>query len=219
MAKNYFITGTDTGVGKTWATLALMHYFKQQGYSVAGMKPVAAGCKWDNQQLKNEDALLLQENASIPLEYKEVNPYALEIPVAPHLAIKGNIIDLDVIKDAYQHLAKKMEIVIVEGAGGWSVPLNKEQDMADLVKVLGIPVIVVVAIKLGCINHARLTFQQIESDGVQCAGWFATCLDSDMLLIEENITSIENRVSIPLLGVFPYARKFDVNALASKIII
>ncbi len=214
---NFFITGTDTGVGKTWATLALMHYFKQQGYSVLGMKPVAAGSDWDGQQFKNEDAVLLQEYSSTPLDYKEINPYAFEMPVAPHLAIRQNVIKLNVMVNAYQNLKEKAEIVIVEGAGGWSVPLNAEEDMADLVRALEIPVIMVVAIKLGCINHARLTLRQIESDGIQCAGWFAMCLDPDMLLIEENIASIKDRVSIPLLGVFPYTEKLNVDALASKI--
>ena len=219
MKQGFFITGTDTGVGKTWATLALMHYFKQQGHSVVGMKPVAAGCEWAGKQLKNEDAVLLQEYSSVSLDYKEINPYALEMPVAPHLAARENVIDLDVIVTAFQKLQEKAEVVIVEGAGGWLVPLNEEKDLSAVVKALDLPVILVVAIKLGCINHARLTLQQLAADEVQCAGWFAMCLDADMACIEENIESIASRVSVPLLGVFPYTEKLDVDSLASQIIL
>ncbi|KAF3977618.1 MAG: dethiobiotin synthase [Methylococcales symbiont of Iophon sp. n. MRB-2018] len=216
-SKAYFITGTDTNVGKTWASLALMYYFKQQGYSVAGMKPVATGCQWDGRQFKNKDALLLQENASIHLQYKEINTYAFEMSVAPHLANKENEIQLKLIVDSFGKLQAKVDRVIVEGAGGWLVPLSEHYDMSDLVIALDIPVILVVAIKLGCINHARLTLRQIQADGIECAGWIAMCLDSDMQLMAENIESISNRTSAPLLGVLPFTEKLDVNYLASKI--
>lgn len=216
---SYFITGTDTGAGKTWATLALMQYFKQQGHSVAGMKPVATGCKWDKQQLQNQDALLIQDHASISLDYNDVNPYAFEMPVAPHLAAKEKAIKLDVIVNGFRQLREKTDSIIVEGAGGWCVPLNEKEDWSDLVKMLEIPVIVVVAMTLGCINHARLTVEQIASDGIHCAGWLAVCLDSEMLLMDENIDSIKNRVSVPLLGILPYIEKADFNLLASKIVL
>jgi dethiobiotin synthetase len=216
-AKSYFITGTDTGVGKTWVTLTLMHYFKQQGYSVVGMKPVAAGCQCNGQQLKNEDALLIQEHCSMSLQYKEINPYAFKLPVSPHLAAEENNVEIDVIVEAFQKLTEKAEIVIVEGAGGWLAPINREKDVADLVKALLIPVILVVAIKLGCINHARLSVQKIQSDGIKVSGWIAVCLDSNMLLIEENIASIAAKIRVPLLGVFPYCKVLNLDTLASNL--
>lgn len=218
MKKSYFVTGTDTGVGKTWATVALMRYFKKQGKTVVGMKPVAAGCEWIDGQLKNSDALLLQQNSSVLLEYKEINPYAFEEPVSPHLAAMDHSVKLDTIVQGFEYLARQSDVVIVEGAGGWLAPLNKREDIADLVKVLNIPVIMVVAIRLGCINHARLTFQSIQAENVECAGWVAICLDPLMEKKKENIATIENKISVPLLGVFPYLKEIDFEILASNIV-
>lgn len=215
MKKGFFVTGTDTGVGKTWATLALMQYFKNKGFSVVGMKPVAAGCEWQNGQLLNEDAVLLHENASVSLDYNEVNPYAFEMPVSPHLAAKEAVVQLDVIKQSFDHLKTKADVVIVEGAGGWFAPLNPQEDIADLAKTLQLPVILVVAIKLGCINHARLTLQAIIESNVQCAGWVAMCLDSEMPMQNENIETISNKLSVPLLGVLPYTDKKNIEDLAT----
>ncbi|NOQ76593.1 MAG: dethiobiotin synthase [Methylococcaceae bacterium] len=218
MEKSFFITGTDTGAGKTWSTLALMHYFKQQGLSVAGMKPVAAGCEWIDGQLKNEDALLLQQHSSVALAYEEVNPYAFEAPVSPHLAGVDNPVQLDVIVQAFDCLKNKADVVIVEGAGGWLAPINNENDIADLASVLNIPIVMVVAIRLGCINHARLTFQVIQASKVECAGWLAVCVDPEMKKQAENIEAIKARLAIPMLGVLPYVEKMDVNGMAKHII-
>ncbi len=218
MGRDFFITGTDTGVGKTWATVALMHYFKAQDRVVAGMKPVAAGCEWLDGRLKNEDALLLQRHASIALEYEEVNPYAFEAPVSPHLANDGNPVRIDRLMQDFKSLKNKADVVLVEGAGGWFAPLSQEADIADLAKALQIPVIMVVAIRLGCINHARLTFQSIQSAKVDCAGWLAMCVDPDMQKQEENIETIKNKISVPLLGVLPYMDGMDFALLAESII-
>lgn len=204
MSQTFFITGTDTGVGKTWVSVALMRYFIAQGKTVVGMKPVAAGCELVDGQLKNEDALLLQQHASIPLAYEEINPYAYEMPVSPHLAGVDDPVQLDCLLHAYERLKAKADVVIVEGAGGWFAPLNDNDDIADLAKQLQIPVIMVVAIKLGCINHARLTFQAIQAAGCQCAGWLAVCIDPAMSKQAENIEAIKTRLSVPLLGVLPY---------------
>jgi len=217
MKTGFFITGTDTDVGKTWATIALMHYFKNKGFSVVGMKPVAAGCVWQDGQLKNADALLMQENATLALEYKEINPYAFEMPVSPHLAAKENPVQLDVIAKAFDCLKDKADVILVEGAGGWLAPLNEEYDIADLAKVLQISVIMVVAIRLGCINHARLTFNAIQSSGVKCAGWLAVCVNSEMSKQQDNIAMIKNKVSAPLLGVLPYTKEMDFELLAANI--
>lgn len=217
MYNGLFITGTDTGVGKTWATVALMHYFKKQGQTVIGMKPVAAGCGWHKGQLKNEDALLLLNNSSQKLDYEEVNPYAFEMPVSPHLAGRKNPVRLDIIKQAFDDLTANADVILVEGAGGWFAPLNDESDIADLVKILQIPVILVVAIRLGCINHARLTYLAIEKSGVKCAGWIAMCIDPDMVKQTENIETIKNKIAAPLLGILPYMKKMDFDSLATHI--
>ncbi len=162
MRTGFFITGTDTDVGKTWVTVALMRRFRRQGFAVAGMKPVAAGCDWREGRLKNQDALLIQENSKPALAYEQVNPYAFERPVSPHLACGGVDVRLDLILDVFKGMQKNADRVLVEGAGGWLSPLGMAFDNADLAVALQIPVILVVGIRLGCINHARLTFQAIR---------------------------------------------------------
>lgn len=217
MKKAFFITGTDTNVGKTWASIALMNYYKRQGLSVMGFKPVAAGCDWVDGQLKNEDAMLLQENSSLPLDYEKINPFAFEAPVSPHIAAGDVSVNLGSIVQIFCELEKKVDVVVVEGAGGWLAPLNHEQDVADLAIALQIPVIMVVAIRLGCINHARLTFQAIQQSGVSCRGWLAMCVDPEMLRQTENIETIKNNISVPLLGVLPYVENVDFEMLGTKI--
>ena len=217
MKKGYFITGTDTDVGKTWATVALMRFFKNHGSSVVGMKPVAAGCEWVEGTLKNEDALLLQENASVLLTYKEINPYAFKRPVSPHLAAENTAVDITVLLQAFQQIKNKADIVMVEGAGGWFAPISDEYDIVDLAKAMQLPVIMVVAIRLGCINHARLTHQAIKSAGINCAGWLAMCVDKDMMMQTENIETIKSKLSSPLLGILPYSPDADFNDLANHI--
>lgn len=216
MAQGYFITGTDTSVGKTWCSVALMHYFKNQGKSVAAMKPVASGASWINGRLVNEDALLLQQHASKNVSYDIVNPYTFEMPVSPHIAAEkaGESIDFERIIANLAILQKSCEIVIIEGVGGWLVPLGPKLGMADLVMRLGFPVIVVVAIRLGCINHARLTFSSLHAAGVLCAGWIANCTEQGMLAKEENIQSISSFTDAPLLGVLPFSQKPDFGSLA-----
>jgi dethiobiotin synthetase len=217
MLKGYFITGTDTHVGKTWATIALMRYFKNQGKSVVGMKPVASGCLMRDGKLSNEDALLIQADASISIEYDLINPYAYEAPVSPHIAGVNNPVALDKILSSFNELKDQAEIVLVEGAGGWLVPLNASEDIADLAKVLGLPVILVVAIRLGCINQARLSYQAILQSGMPCAGWIAMCTDADMRCLEDNISTIKKAIGAPLLGTLPYCRQADFDALAKAI--
>jgi len=217
MEKGYFITGTDTNVGKTWATIALMRYFKGQGKTVAGMKPVAAGCLMVDGRLKNEDALLIQENASWQIDYDLINPYAYELPVSPHIAGVGNPVRLDVLAAQFELLKTLADIVIVEGAGGWYAPLNERESISDLAKALALPVIMVVAIRLGCINHARLTYQAVKQSGVKCAGWIAVCTDPDLLSRDENIQAIKTAVDAPLLAVLPYMDDADFNFLAEQV--
>lgn len=217
MEKGYFITGTDTNVGKTWATIALMRYFKRQGKSVVGMKPVAAGCLIQDGQLRNEDALLIQENASLPVDYDLVNPYAYELPVSPHIAGVGNPVKLDLLIAKFELLKTLADVVVVEGAGGWYSPLNEREDNSALAKALGLPVIMIVAIRLGCINHAKLTYQAIMQSGITCAGWIAVCTDPELLSRDENIMTLKNALSVPLLGVLPYRKTADFNFFSEKV--
>jgi dethiobiotin synthetase len=217
MQSAYFITGTDTNVGKTWATLALMHYFQHQGKSVIGMKPVAAGCVLHEGKLKNEDALLLQQHASIPVNYELINPYAYLQPVSPHIAGANNPVDVHKVAYALRTLQSLADIVLVEGVGGWYTPINEQQAVSDLAEILALPVIIVVAIRLGCINHARLTYQAICASGLACAGWLANCTDPDMLNREENIATITNTLHTPLLGILPYQKQADFDFLARQL--
>ena len=217
MTTSYFITGTDTNVSKTWATIALMRYLQNQGKSVVGMKPVAAGCTMQDGQLKNEDALLIQKNASVSVAYELINPYAYELPVSPHIAGADNPADLAQVLVQFERLKKLADSVVVEGAGGWYSPLNEREANSDLAVALALPVIMVVAIRLGCINHARLTYQAIRQSGVNCAGWIAMCTDSTMLSRDENIATIKSTVDAPLLGVLPYREIADFEFFSEQL--
>jgi len=203
----YFVTGTDTNVGKTWATLALLNHFKQQNLSVLGMKPVASGCVKVGDEWKNDDALAIQQNGSFEVDYKIINPFAYELPISPHLAGKENPTNFDVILKNFQILQNLADVVIVEGAGGFFVPLNENETIADLAKKLDLPIILVVSIKLGCINHALLTAQAIENAKLNLAGWLAVCNDMNFDCVDLTLESVKKRLKAPLLGVFAHNQK------------
>jgi len=213
---SYFITGTDTGVGKTLVSCALMHAFAASGKRVAGFKPVAAGCDDDEH---NEDAKRLRALSSVQATYGQINPYCLPHPIAPHLAARhaGVRIDFKRIMASYRELAGQTDEVIVEGAGGFCVPLNEKQDSADLAKEIDLPVILVVGMRLGCINHALLTMRAIAEYQLECAGWVANVLDADMPSLQENIDSLRERIAAPLLGVVPYQMQPDAGMTASHL--
>jgi dethiobiotin synthetase len=215
-AGGFFITGTDTGVGKTWVTVALMQALKNRGLTTLGMKPVASGCRWENGVLVNDDALLLQANASFPLPYDAVNPFAFEPAVSPHIAAEqaGIRICLTTLQDRCRALQRRVDCVLVEGIGGWEVPLNREQRVSDLAAVLDLPVIVVVGLRLGCLNHALLTLNALERSGVPCAGWVANQIDPGFACLSENIETLRQVLQPPLLGVVPYMRGFEPNRCA-----
>lgn len=204
MKRAYFVTGTDTNVGKTWATLALMNHFKQQNLSVLGMKPIASGCEKIGNEWINDDALTIQKHGSFEIDYKIINPFAYEKSISPHLAGKDNPANFDTILASFQTLQNLADVVIVEGAGGWYVPLNETETIADLAKKLNLPIILVVSIKLGCINHALLTAQAIENANLNCVGWLAVCNDKDFSCIDLTLESVKKRLKIPLLGVFAH---------------
>ena len=216
MVQGYFVTGTDTEVGKTWVSVGLIALLKQRGLRVAAMKPVSAGCSVTAEGLRNDDALWLQRYANVDLAYDEVNPYALLPPIAPHIAAAeiGVCIDIQQLRSVFETMAGRTDRVIVEGAGGWRVPLNERQTMADLAQVLGLPVILVVGIRLGCINHALLSADAIALSGLPLAGWVANRVDKDCRAADENIEAIAQRVDAPLLGVIPYMADFDAEGVA-----
>ena len=210
---SYFITGTDTGVGKTLISCALLRAFAAQGKRVAGLKPVAAGCDEDGH---NDDAKALRAASSIQLAYGQVNPYCFRHAIAPHIAAcrSGVRIELSRILAAYRGLAVQADQVIVEGAGGFCVPLNDRQGSADLAKELDLPVIVVVGMRLGCINHALLTLRAIADYRLECAGWVANVLEEKMPALQENIEALREHIAAPLLGVVPHQAAPDAKVVA-----
>jgi len=211
---SYFITGTDTGVGKTLVSCALLQAFAAQGKRVAGFKPVAAGCDEDGH---NDDAKRLRAASNVPASYSQTNPYCFSLPIAPHLAAResGVRVDFARILSAYRELAVQAHEVIVEGVGGFCVPLNGQQDSADLARQLELPVILVVGMRLGCLNHALLTVRAIAEYQLECAGWVANVLDADMPALQENIEALQQRIASPLLGVIPYQAQPDTQAAAA----
>ncbi len=213
---HYFVTGTDTGVGKTLISCALLYAFAAQGKSVAGMKPVAAGCEEDG---LNEDVKSLRAATNILASLGQINPYSFLHPVAPHIAAynAGVQINFARILESFHELAAQADVVIVEGAGGFQIPLNDTQDSADLVIALGIPVILVVGMRLGCLNHALLTLRAINDCGLQCAGWVANVIDADMLMLDENIQALQQRIKSPLLAVVQHHKNPDARAIATQL--
>lgn len=210
MTGGFFVAGTDTGVGKTVVSAALVRAFVSHGYRVAGLKPVASGCDMTPDGPRNEDALLLQACANTELPYDRVNPCAFLPPIAPHIAAaRENVIikTANLIQNV-SNVRDYAEIVIVEGVGGWLVPINEHETMADLAKALKLPVVLVVGIRLGCINHALLTAQAIRQSGLKLAGWVANHIDpdfsGDLSTCQANIETITQQLAAPCLCEIPY---------------
>ena len=206
MTAGYFITGTDTGVGKTLVASALLHAFAGRGLKAVGMKPVAAGCEATPAGLRCEDVASLMAASSVVAPVELVNPYALVPPVAPHIAAAqaGLEIRIDVIEQAFRALSAMAEVVVVEGVGGFVVPLNAREDTADLAQRLGLPVILVVGLRLGCLNHALLTAQAVKQRGLTLAGWVANLVEPGMPAQQENIQALKDRLPAPLFGILPH---------------
>lgn len=205
MAAGVFITGTDTEVGKTVVSCGLLRACRRRGIRVTAMKPVAAGCEKGAEGLRNDDALALQAECSGAVPYSRLNPYALAPPIAPHIAAgrAGVRLELGPVATAYQALAASAELVVVEGAGGWRVPLNEHLDMADLPRRLGLPVILVVGVRLGCLNHAVLSAEAIIGDGCRLLGWVGNVLTPGEAGAEAQLQALRGRLAAPLLGVVP----------------
>lgn len=219
MSRGYFITGTDTGVGKTAIAAGIVHCAAKAGRRVAVMKPVASGCERTPQGLRNEDALALIEASGLGWNYGRVNPYAFEPPIAPHIAAEkaGIQIDRETISSVREQLLAESDFMVVEGVGGFRVPLAAGFDTVDLAHDAGLPVIMVVGIRLGCINHALLTAGAIAAAGLELAGWVGNRLDEEMPVIAENIASLRVLLPAPCLGIVPRLEVVSAAHVASHL--
>ena len=208
MSSNFacFVTGTDTGVGKTLISAALLHALSWLGIKAAGMKPVAAGAEVRDGKLWNEDVALLKAQASVDLPDALIAPCLFKEAAAPHVAaaLEAKAIDAGVLLDAYQQIAQSAQAVVVEGVGGFRVPLNDHTDTADIAVALQLDVILVVGLRLGCLNHALLTAEAITARGLQLAGWVANQIDPGMPHQTANLEALSQRLPAPLLGVVPW---------------
>ncbi|MCK5714647.1 MAG: dethiobiotin synthase [Nitrosomonadaceae bacterium] len=212
MPQSYFITGTDTSVGKTLVSCALLYAFAARGRTTLGMKPIETGCV--NGEWMDVKAVVAASSVIAPREW--VNPYALIPPIAPHIAAKqaGIEIDIVIIRQACLKLQNIAEVVLVEGVGGFMTPLNDRQDGADMAHVLDLPVILVVGMRLGCLNHALVTAQAVQAIGLQLAGWVANQIDPQMISFDENVYTLTQRLNCPLLGVLPFEQNVNAKNLS-----
>ncbi len=215
-----YITGTDTGIGKTFSSCVLLHALRQRGLRAVGMKPVASGCDLTPEGLRNEDALALQAASHPVPAYADLNPFALPLPLAPELAAAdaGVTLSLDPIEAAFARLRAQADTVVVEGVGGWLAPLNAALDQSHLVHALQLPVLLVVGLRLGCLNHARLSAQAIAASGATCIGWIANEVDPHMDRIDDNVAMLRDRLPMPYWGRLPYAPGAQASQLASNLI-
>jgi len=215
--RTFFIAGTDTNVGKTLVAAGLLVAAKNHGLTTVALKPLAAGCEKTEVGLRNADALLLQSVITEQLVYEQINPIALEAAIAPHIAAQQEkrVLSADRLAGFCRGSLNLADFTLVEGAGGWRVPLNPQETLADVAKILRLPVILVVGVRLGCINHALLTVEAIRNDGLQLAGWVANCIDVDMPVLQENIHSLAARIPAPCLGVVPWLENAVPDAVAN----
>jgi dethiobiotin synthetase len=206
MGQSVFVTGTDTGVGKTLVSAALVAGLRRRGVTAVGMKPVASGCTSTPDGLRNEDAEQLRAAAGGIPDYGRVNPYAFAPAIAPHLAAHdaGIRIELETVLDSFESLRSEFGTVVVEGVGGWRVPLGHVITTEHLARALDLPVVLVVGLRLGCLNYALLTAGAVDAAGLRLAGWVANGIDPDMERVDENVDTLRRHLSTPLLGFIPY---------------
>jgi dethiobiotin synthetase len=217
--RGVFVTGTDTGIGKSVASASLLHALRARGMRAVGMKPVASGCERTSEGWRNEDALLLQAASAPRPRYDDVNPYALPQPLAPELAAAeaGVEIALATILAAHARLSAQSDTVVVEGVGGWAAPISATLDQIDLVRALDLPVVLVVGLRLGAINHARLSARAIQADGARLVGWIGNDIDPQMARADDNFEILRRRLPVPCWGRLPYAASPDPQALAGRL--
>lgn len=219
--RSVFITGTDTGIGKTRVSAALLRGLVGNGVAALGMKPVASGCAATADGMRNDDALALLAAGYHPMAYADINPWALAEPIAPHAAAMqaGVMITLDRVETAFRKLRAASDTVIVEGAGGWAVPLSGTLMQAAIPKALKLPVIVVVGLRLGCISHALLTARAIIEDGCELLGWIGNRIDPSMQAVEANVAMLKQQLATPCLGILGHdgSELAETNALAAAL--
>lgn len=203
--KRWFITGTDTEIGKTYVAGMLIRQLVSDGHRVAGMKPIASGCERTDAGLRNEDALNLIAASNVDLPYEVVNPYAFEPAIAPHIAAQEAGVDIDIKRIRRQAETIDADFLIVEGVGGWCVPLGDTSMLVELAKATAEEVIIVVGMRLGCINHALLTAAQVQRDGMHLKGWIANHIDPEMDVQSENLATLRRLMPCPFMGVLPWS--------------
>ncbi len=216
----FFVAGTDTDVGKTLVTSALLHLANEQGLKTLGLKPISAGCESTPEGLRNDDALMLEQHSSVKLPYDQRNPIALEQAIAPHIAAanSGKRISVDRIEGICRGaMMTPFDLCLIEGAGGWRVPLNQRETMADIPKSLSTPVILVVGLRLGCLNHALLTAEAIRRDTLNIAGWVANIVDPEMSEVSANIDTLQYYFPFPLLGTIPFEKDITATSAAKHL--
>lgn len=220
MRRALFVAGTDTGVGKTLVATALLAAAGARGLRTVGLKPLAAGAVRGPDGLRNEDAELLLQTMNCALPYQAVNPVVVEPPIAPHLALADAGIALDAQKLHEQctpALAQACDLLVVEGAGGWRVPLGGNDTLADFARLLGFPVLLVVGMRLGCLNHALLSAEAIRGDGLRLAGWVVNVIDPGMARLDDNIATLRERLDAPCIGTLPWRAGITSAAAASSL--
>lgn len=218
--QRFFVTGTDTGVGKTRIAAGLCAAFVAAGRRVAAMKPVASGCATTAAGLRNDDAMSLLRATNVHASYAEVNPYAFEPAIAPHIAAAeaGRSIDFDLLDRCYERLALQSEVTIVEGAGGWLAPLDATRSFADLAARWRLDIVLVVGMRLGCLNHALLTVESIQRRGLRLAGWVANGIDAGFERAAENRATLATAIAAPCLAAFPHAPRAEMDEIANKLV-
>jgi dethiobiotin synthetase len=217
--RSLYVTGTDTGVGKTVASAALLHRLRSAGRSAVGMKPVASGCERTAEGWRNDDALRLQAASDPRPAYDDINPYALEMATAPQLAARamGVGVELAPLLDAHARLTAQCEVVVVEGVGGWAAPLGDGFDQCELPRALALPVVLVVGLRLGCLSHARLTARAIAADGLEFIGWIGSSVDPGFAERDDYVELLRDALPAPCLGVLPHAVSPDPRAMAQAL--
>ena len=212
--------GTDTGVGKTLIATSLLLGLKTRGYSTIGLKPIASGAKLTIEGLRNDDALNLQNNASVCLDYEKINPFCFREPIAPHIAAdrENRCLTVSAVMEACLFsLNYPVDYLIIEGIGGVCVPLNKEELLTDLVRAMNLPIILVVGLRLGCLSQTLLTWKYLQYHQFSVVGWLANHVDPNMECIKENIKFLNTVLPIPCLGIFPYQKQICLSDFSSKI--
>ncbi len=220
MAQAFFITGTDTDAGKTSVAAGLLCAAKQQGCSTLAMKPVASGCDMSAEGLRNSDALALIAQSTVQLPYTQINPYAFAPAIAPHIAAQEAGVELsvaDLYRTAQVILQQQADFTLIEGAGGWRVPISATEFLSDFAIALQLPVILVVGVKLGCINHALLTAQAIINDGLELAGWVANVVDPSCARLAENLATLQQLMPAPCLAEVPHLTSASAEHVAEYV--